>query len=285
MGGEPTTSSDSLAASAVRFLERYVSLAPQYPTVGLWRCWEAALFTELQLREPLLDLGCGDGSILESLLTARSPGERPSRVYGLDINAGSVATAAARSSYRGATVADARCQPYRDEVFASIISVCVLEHIPKVEAVRAEVQRILGPGGLFAFSVPTPRLLEVAAQTHPRDPEGYVHALNERVEHRVVWGPEAWRNALQAAGLEAREMRGFMPPDAAKAWLGVYDWVIRPIRGRGFVYRLAGPDLRRLGFGRMLAGYWLRRLRHWAEVGVAPTLDDACALFIVAGKP
>jgi SAM-dependent methyltransferase len=269
---------------ATRFLQRYVALAPQYPTVALWRCWEAALFSGLAFDEPLLDLGCGDGSILESLLDAREPGRRPRRAYGLDINAGSVATAATRPCYSGAMVADARSQPYRDDALGSVISVCVLEHIPGTEAVLAEVGRTLRPGGLFAFSVPTPKLLDVAALTHPRDAERYTRAFNERVEHHTVWAPAEWRAALEANGLGVREMHGFMPPDAAAAWFGAYDWVVRPIRGRGVLYRLAGPGLRRFGLGRALARYWFRRLKPWAGRGVHAGVDEACAVFVVAEK-
>jgi SAM-dependent methyltransferase len=269
---------------AVRFLERYLAAAPQYPTVALWRCWEAALFSGLAFDEPLLDLGCGDGSILESLLEEREPGRRPPRAYGLDINADSVGLAAARPTYRGAIVADARRMAFRATAFASVISVCVLEHIRGTEAVLAEVGRILRPGGLFAFSVPTPKLLDVAAETHPRDPERYSEAFNERVEHHTVWAPAQWRVALEANGLGVREVRGFMPPDAAAAWFGAYDWVVRPIRGRGALYRLAGPGLRRFALGRAMARYWFRHLEPWAGRGVQADVDEACALFVVAEK-
>ncbi|MBM3499680.1 MAG: class I SAM-dependent methyltransferase [Armatimonadetes bacterium] len=162
---------------------------------------------------------------------------------------------------------------------------CVLEHIPAVESVLSEVARVLKPGGLFAFSVPAPRLLAVAAETHPADPSGFVEAFNERVEHRNVWSAERWAAALAAAGLLVHDIRGFMPPDAAAAWFEAYDWVVRPIRGRGALYRLAGPGLRRFGLGRALASYWRRRLTPWAGRGVSASLEEACALFVTAKRP
>jgi len=270
---------------AVEFLKRYLAAAPQYPNQALLRCWEAALFSRLPWRSPILDLGCGDGSILESLLEAMADRDRPGRVFGLDINADSVTTAAARPAYAGAIVADARRMPLADEAVASAISVCVLEHIEGVEAVLAQVSRVLRPGGVFAFSVPTPRLVEAAAQTHPRDPERYARAFNERVEHRTVWHLGRWRAALERNGLRVRTAHGFMPPAAAVAWFQAYDWVVRPIRGRGALYRSAGPGLRRLGVGWALARYWSRRLQPWARRGVSADLGEASALFIVAEKP
>jgi SAM-dependent methyltransferase len=270
--------------TAARFLERYLRAAPQYPSGALLRSWEGALFSRLSFAEPLLDLGCGDGNILESLLDPRDPPRRPQQVYGLDINTQSAAIAAGRPTFRGVVVADARRQPYPTATFACVVSVCVLEHIPGVEAVLAEVSRVLRLGGLFAFSVPTPAFLETAARTHPRDPNEYVRTFNERVEHRTVWDAGTWTNAVEAAGLQVRDMRGFMPPEAAEAWFSAYDWAVRPIRGRGVLYRWAGPGLRRFGLGRALASYWYHRLAPWAERGAVASIEDACALFVVAGK-
>jgi SAM-dependent methyltransferase len=270
---------------AVRFLKQYLAVAPQYPNQALLRCWEAALFSSLRWRSPLLDLGCGDGRIMESLLAGMERRARPERVFGLDIDPGSVHHAAARESYVGAVVADARHMPVAPGALASSVSVCVLEHIEGVEPVLAEVNRVLQPGGVFGFSVPTPCLLEIAGQTHPRDPQGYTQAFNERVEHRTVWDLDTWRAALERNGLRVRTVHGFMPPAAAATWFEAYDWVVRPIRGRGVLYRMAGPGLRRLGVGRALGAYWLRRLEPWARRGVSSDLGDAGALLIVAEKP
>jgi len=221
---------------------------------------------------------------MASLLDSLELRARPSAVVGLDLNGASVAQAILRACYSGAVVADAREMPLARAAFGTVMSVCVLEHISGVTAVLAEVSRALRPGGLFALSVPTPRLLEVAVQTHPPDPEGYLRAFNERVEHRTVWDAGEWSSAIEGGGLQVVRIRGFMPPAAATAWFAAYDWTVRPIRGRGLLYRAAGPGLRRFGLGPALAGYWRRRLEPWAQTGLEATVDEACALFIVAEK-
>ena len=270
---------------AVELLEALLTQYPQSPSVALFRCWEMALLSESEIafESPVLDLGCGDGRIGARLL-ASGNGETPLRLIGVDIDRGSVRLAAQRAAHAGVVVADARAMPFCSGVFASAISICVLEHIPRVERVLAEVHRLLRPGGLLAFSIPTPRLLEMAAETHPKDP-GYPRALCARLKHVNSWEPSRWRSLLGEAGLGVVDTVGFMGRQAARVWFGVNDWVERPIRGRGIAYRMAGSSLRRFGLGKVLASYWFRRLRQAAADGVEAPLDEASAALIVATKP
>lgn len=274
-----------LAQLADEYLWVLIRESPQYPSGALLRCWELAWLTGLELPGPLLDLGCGDGRILARLLARREPGARPDVVYGLDVNASSATLAAQQGLYRGVVVADARTMPVRTAGVGGVVSVCVLEHISKVQQVLSEVARVLQPGGRFVFSVPTVRLLAVGRQCHPEDPEGWARAFCERIEQVTTWEPARWTAALTETGLCVRGVHGFMPEAAARAWFASYDWVVRPIRGRGALYRAAGPDLRRFGLGRLLAGYWYRRLSRWARQGVTAPVDEACAVVIVADQP
>lgn len=274
-----------LSRRAVDLLAVLLRELPQYPAVALWRCWETALIGSLELALPVLDLGCGSGRILELILGETREGGRTAAVVGLDISEEFARLALPRSLYDTVLVADGRAIPFVERAFGSAVSVCVLEHIPEVEQCIREVARVLRPGGTVVFSVPTPRLCEMAAETHPENPEEYVAALNERVEHRNVWGPKAWQDAVEQAGLRVSEVTGFMPAEAARAWFGLYDWTVRPIRGRGALYRLAGPRLRRFGLGRVMAQYWFARLRQHAATGVTCEIDEASAILIVARKP
>jgi SAM-dependent methyltransferase len=243
-----------------------------------------ALLSRMEFDSPLLDLGCGDGRIVQHLLGSSGDRTHPHRVFGLDLNENSVRLALARPIHRAAIVADARAMPFGDAAFASVLSVCVLEHIPAPDRVLAEASRVLKPNGLLAFSVPTARLSEIAAETHPRTLD-YPAVFAARVEHVNSWPHSAWQALLQRNGLAPCDLIGFMPPDAARVWFAANDWVERPIRGRGWLYRVAGPGLRRGGLGRLLAAYWFRRLRPAAIEGVAASPDEAAAVLILARKP
>jgi len=275
---------EEVSKQAVEHLRALLGEYPQYPAVALLRCWELALFSQLDFEGPTLDLGCGDGRIAERLL-GTGVGRSREPVFGLDIDAGSVAQAAQRSIYAGVVRADARAMPLPDACLQSVFSICVLEHIPQVDKVLSEVARVLRPGAMFAFSVPTPRLETVGAEVHPRHAEEYLAAQRQRLEHVNLWPLDRWEEALWRQGLVVRRVHGFMPEAAARAWWAAYDWTVRPIRGRGVLYRAAGPELRRFGLGRLLAGYWYRRLARWAGEGLQASPEHAGALLIVAQRP
>ena len=273
-----------LSRRAVDYLRVLCDEYPQYPTVALFRCWELALLSSLQMQPPILDLGCGDGRVLQRLSRDGWGWGTGRQVFGLDLDGGSVAVAARREAFAGAVVGDARELPFDAACFGGATSVCVLEHIPEVERALREVARVLKPGARLAFSVPTPLFLDAASHSHPEAPEQYAREVAERTELHTVWTHQEWGERVRESGLAVREVVGFMPPGAAGAWFEANDWVVAPIRGRGLVYRAAGPGLRRFGLGRALSGYWHRRLRRWAAEGVSASLDEACAVLVVAER-
>lgn len=279
------SSHSDLATAADQFMRRILRDAPQYPAVASWRCWELALIRQFPLARPLLDLGCGNGGILDLLTDGGRLLSADGPVVGIDIVEDFARLAIAHDLYDGISVSDARALPFPTGAFGTVVSVCVLEHIPAVQGVLDQIARVLRPGGRFIFSVPAPPLCEVARALHEPGGEEYVTRLNERVEHVNVWDAATWEARLREAGLQAAEILGFMPEAAARDWFAAYDWTIRPIRGRGALYRLAGPELRRFGVGAALRSYWTRRLTGAARRGVACAVDDACALLIVARRP
>jgi SAM-dependent methyltransferase len=280
----PRPDQAALGQRAVEFFKLLLSEYPQYPAVALWRCWECAWLASLEMASPLLDLGCGDGRIGEHLW-GRFDSARPHLTVGLDLDAQAARRAAARPLYAGVVVGDARRLPLACGCLASVVSICVLEHIPHVEQAVGEVGRVLKPGGLFAFSVPTPRLLQVAAHLHRRQANAYVREFCLRIQQYNTWAPGRWQEILTRQGLAVVAWHGFMPPPAARAWFAAYDWTVRPIRGRGLLYRWAGPRLERFGLGGRLARYWFRRLAPAARLGVACPVEEACAVVMLARKP
>ncbi|MEX3104349.1 MULTISPECIES: class I SAM-dependent methyltransferase [unclassified Streptomyces] len=92
----------------------------------------------------VLDLGCGDGVLLE-LLRDGSPGRR---LAGMDLSPEAVRLARAR----GFDVEVGRAQelPYADGEFDAVVSHMAFMLMADVETVAAEVARVLAPGGVFA---------------------------------------------------------------------------------------------------------------------------------------
>ncbi|WP_149179106.1 class I SAM-dependent methyltransferase [Streptomyces sp. TRM49041] len=99
----------------------------------------------------VLDLGCGDGALLELL------GQDAGRALaGVDLSAEALALAYGRSAIpRGATLVQGRGQelPFVDGAFDACVSHMALMLMGDVEQVVAEVARVLVPGGVLACVV------------------------------------------------------------------------------------------------------------------------------------
>src|SRR4030066_1900147 len=119
---------------------------------AMLRAVEAQFYQEYELPAPTLDLGCGDGHF------AALPCDRKLEV-GLDPWAGPIRQAAQGGGYLSLVQADGARAPFPDGHFASAVSNSVLEHIPQVEVVLAELGRVMKPGAPFLFCVPNPRYL------------------------------------------------------------------------------------------------------------------------------
>jgi trans-aconitate methyltransferase len=91
--------------------------------------------------ERILDLGCGDGQLTARLLTTGAD------VAGVDASPAMVA--AARGRGIAAEEAGAEQLPYADAAFDAVFSNAVLHWVRDQDAMMAEVQRVLKPGGRF----------------------------------------------------------------------------------------------------------------------------------------
>jgi SAM-dependent methyltransferase len=228
------------------FVERHLRTVPVHR--ALIRATEAYLFATVDLPRPLLDVGCGDGHFTR--MVRGEPADA-----GIDLNAADVRDAARRGVYEGVAVASGAALPFPDGAFASVMSNCVLEHIPPLDETLREISRVLRPGGAFVTSVPShnfPRHLLGA--TLPRAVglaglgDAYGRFFN-RISHHYHTDPlDVWRARLAAAGLEVVRWRGYLSREAM--WL--FD----------LSHYYGAPTLvsKRL-FGRWVL--WPDKVRHW----------------------
>jgi ubiquinone/menaquinone biosynthesis C-methylase UbiE len=99
----------------------------------------------------VLDLGCGDGNLIDELLRATPPSVR---LVGVDRNPTEIAMT--KDRYAGEVrvtldVADARALPYEDGAFECVASHQVLNLFPRIDEVLGEVERVLKPDGNLTF--------------------------------------------------------------------------------------------------------------------------------------
>ncbi len=183
---------------------------------AMLRAVEAQFYQEYELPSPTLDLGCGDGHFAKVTFSRKID-------VGLDPWSGPILQAARTGAYRCLVQADAGRMPLPSGYFASALSNSVLEHIPHVQAVLAELHRVCQPGALFLFCVPNPRYLSelsVAGMLQRVGLTGLGSAYRgwfkrmSRVEH-AVW-PETWQGWLETAGFRLEKWWHYFSPQAMR---------------------------------------------------------------------
>jgi len=114
---------------------------------SLWRCYECERFSKDRLAHPVLDVGCGDGFFAEAVFGHLDAG--------IDLDGDEIAKAQAKGIYDEVLCASATKMPFKSATFRTVISNCVLEHIPDIDAVLKECNRVLKPGGTVVTTVPS----------------------------------------------------------------------------------------------------------------------------------
>ena len=187
---------------------------------ALMRAVEASFYAELELPGPVLDVGSGDGQFVTVAF------DKPIDV-GLDPWAAPMREARKRGGYRLLTLADGARMPFPDGYFGSAFSNSVLEHIPQVERVLAEVARVLKPGAPFAFCGPNQRFLENLSISNFFDRihlrflgDAYRSFFNRISRHVNSDPPEVWQRRLENAGFTLERYWHYYSPPA----LHVTEW-------------------------------------------------------------
>ncbi len=264
---------------SIDFLWRHLQDLPAFR--ALLRATEARFYVNLlPLAEPVLDVGCGDGHFASVALDA----VRHPLAVGIDPDAGSLREARGRHAYSQLLQAQGGALPFPDDSFATVISNSVLEHIPEVEPVLAEIARVLRPGGQFIFCVPSDHFTRLLFFTQlfrrlrcAGLARAYERYFNRVSRHHHCDGPEIWRARLSDVGIEIASHFYYFSARAHHAldlghYLGLPNLINRRLFGRWVLF----PSRRNPTLA--LAERWLRPLYD------EPLPDVGAYLFFVARK-
>lgn len=256
------------------FLWRHLKDLPAFR--ALLRAVEARFYQDLlPLDEPVLDVGCGDGHFASIAFP------RP-LAAGIDPAIGSLREARGRDAYCALSQSLGSALPFANGYFATVISNSVLEHIPEVDAVLAEIGRVLRGGGRFIFCVPADTFTELLlfAQLFRRlRLEGlsraYERYFNRISRHHHCDGPAVWQGRLAKAGLQLNDSFYYFSEQALHAldlghYLGVPSLIAKKLTGRWIL----SPTRWSLA----LTERWLRPLYE------EPLPEVGAYLFLVANK-
>jgi len=235
---------------------------------ALVRAVEAAYYQTFELPAPVLDVGCGDGHFTSLAFDRKID-------VGLDPWAAPIHEAGRRGCYRLLVQADGAQSPFPRGFFASAFSNSVLEHIPHIDAVLADVARVLKPGASFYFCVPNERYLSELSISRWLG-QGYTEWFRRisRVQHAD--GPQVWQGRLEQAGFRLERWWHYFSPSAMR----VLEW--------GHYFGL--PSL----VARKLTGKWVIAPARWnlwlvekivRNYASTEPVDDGTFTFYVARKP
>ena len=208
-------------AISERILRAHLRELPLHRALG--RSIEGRILADLDFPRPMLDVGCGDGHFASVIF--------PQGVdVGIDPGLKDASEAAARGAYRLVAAASSLSLPFPDDSFGSVLSNCVLEHIPDLDTTLSEVARVLRPGGLFICTVIGDRFNALSVPERPwkrlglgRLRQAYLAWFDRKARHLHFDSPERWQERLERAGLKVRSWRYYASPEASSAMhLGHY---------------------------------------------------------------
>ena len=129
-----------------KYFRNYLNTGPL--GLALWRSVEAKHLSRVELKKPILDIGCGFGEF--ALAYAEEPID-----MGVDLNSRDLYTASKTGKYKNLTLADARDLPFAEGSYGSVFSISTLEHIENSDKVLKELYRVLKPGGILFLTIET----------------------------------------------------------------------------------------------------------------------------------
>ncbi len=209
--------------SGARDWVKIISAEFNHPAVVLWRAAELARLERILRKynpsSPILDLGCAEGKIGGLLFGAKG-------IYGLDNCWGLIRKNNGRNNtYKGLVLANAYYMPFKDSSFSCVFSNCVVEHIADLNVLLKQVRSILGPGGLFIFSVPShvfgdflffSVLFKKLGLKKMAD--WYSRKRNSMLSHFHCYGHDKWREELAKNDLAMLGYEYYLPKGSVMLW-------------------------------------------------------------------
>lgn len=187
------------------FIQKYIDHRPLF--MALIRPQEAMLFSENinHVKKPVLDFGCGDGFFAKTVF-----GKKVIDV-GLDLKNTRAKEAENNGIYKKVTYYDGRIIPYPNNYFNTVISNCVLEHIPNLDNTLKEIHRILKPSGTFVTTVMTDQWEKYLFGSRILG-KIYVRWLRKKQKHFNLFSEKKWGLKFEKCGFGINKTKGYISP-------------------------------------------------------------------------
>lgn len=168
------------------------------------------------LSPPVLDLGCGDGIIADTLFGRQLD-------YGIDVMKSAVEKAKKRGVYKRIFLGDAVPLPLEDDSLGGIFSNCVLEHISNISGLVSEISRVLRPGCYLIATCISPfyydlnPLFNLFNRPSLQWIRGKMIREEDKLHHHVsIMGIDGYRRLFEENGMLLETYRYYAPESITK---------------------------------------------------------------------
>ncbi len=179
------------------YFRKYLEVAPL--CLAIWRSLEAEAISNITVRRPILDIGCGFGEFAGVFFASHID-------VGIDVSEKDLILAARKMRYRKLIRVDACKMPFADKSFNTVLAVSTLEHIKDVDLVLSEAYRVLKPDGLLVFTVHTSELNRWLPLPSPRSL--WIAIYYFLLKHRVTISKDQWLQKVRRAGFKVVKTHG-----------------------------------------------------------------------------
>jgi len=198
------------------YIKKYLENRPMF--MAIIRGQEAMLFKKYNklIKSKVMDFGCGEG-FFAGLVFKKID-------VGLDLfNNQRVKEAIEKKTYKTVKLYDGATIPYHNDTFNTIVSNCVLEHIPNINLSLKEIYRVLKPGGLFLTSVMTDQW-ENNLFGSKLFGDGYKKHMRKTQFHENLFSNEEWQKNFKNVGFKINSIDGYLYKKSA-LWLDIFHYL------------------------------------------------------------
>ena len=185
------------------FIKKYLENRPAF--MALIRSQEAHLFQKFKkyLKKKILDFGCGDGFF------AKVTFGRNFIDIGLDIKNERTLKIVNKKIYKKVVIYDGKKIPFKDNFFQTVVSNCVLEHLPKLNQSLKEISRVLKKNGYFLTTVMTDKWSQFMLGKKVFG-NSYVSLMNKKQKHFNLLTASQWQKVFEKNGFSVIEKIGYL---------------------------------------------------------------------------
>lgn len=186
------------------FIKKYLKNRPMF--MAIIRSQEAMLFQKYNklIKGKVLDFGCGEGFF------ARLVFGKNKISVGLDLfNNKRIEEAKKEKIYKKITLYDGNTIPYSNDFFNTIVSNCVLEHIPNIKISLTEIYRVLKPGEYFLTSVMADQW-ENNLFGSKIFGKKYLKYMRKTQYHYNLFSNKKWQSNFKKVGFKIQSIDGYL---------------------------------------------------------------------------